>query len=210
MEVPLFLMPLIASSEVFNIRAHIQGPKPSLNDIEDSARQKKSEILACLNGIARQFKFDGENWRLQNWVDNAPPPLPNSKSITCRGSFDLIQVTDEMLGLVSTLQNNKDSDSNGPTAKQKIRAWIEFIQFQPPIQILCSVTASTGAVQPICSGTSACLTDECQCDGGPVLYCPGKLGGCIPFSQVCDGALCSQGWEWSCNVCRCEQLPPLT
>ena len=183
----LFLLPGLVSCEMFNIRAEIFMP-PDFS-------QAGLEVDATVKGFANQLKFDGENWTLVNWRSGDGF---GDNSTTCRGNLDLFKLA---------IQMNVRYMSG-----QKMAAWNEYImELLPSLEITFSLSVNElNPMQPRCSGTSTCLTDECQCDGGPVFYCPGKLGGCIPFSQLCDGALCSQGWEWSCNVCRCEQLPPLT
>eukprot|EP00116_Pleurobrachia_bachei_P000287 sb/3460549/ len=53
----------------------------------------------------------------------------------------------------------------------------------------------------VCSGVSACLTDECGCDdNSDVFYCPHGPG-CITFSQVCDSVADCQD---SLDECLCH------
>eukprot|EP00116_Pleurobrachia_bachei_P001024 sb/3461286/ len=113
-----------------------------------------------------------------------------NSSLTCRGNFDLIAVTTQMF------------QYNTPKTKIAVFAWIEFLQSHPSVEITCSISSfgfnQFDQVELRCSGDSACLTDECQCDGKPVFFCPGKLGGCIPFTQVCDGVANCEGGTDEC------------
>eukprot|EP00116_Pleurobrachia_bachei_P006465 sb/3466727/ len=177
------LLVSLASSEMFNIGADIS----MLLDYEYS----DNEDDACFSGVAKQLKFDGENWALLNWTgsdgDNTDGHGDNSLVTSCRGNFDVFQVAME-------------SDV-AYMSGQEIRAWNTFMQLlHQSIEITCSLSVRPlSQIEPLCSGTSACLTDECQCgDGKPVFYCPGKLGGCIPFSQVCDGVANCEGGTDEC------------
>ena len=114
----------------------------------------------------------------------------------CRGIFDLIQTIGKSLDRLPGQR-----DRNPPEAM--LQSLFQFLQFQSTIDIMCLIGDTieiAGQEDSLfrCSGHSACLTDECQCDGKPVFFCPGRFGGCIPFSQVCDGVANCEGGTDEC------------
>lgn len=42
-------------------------------------------------------------------------------------------------------------------------------------------------ISNVCNGYADCLTDECGCDDGKIIFKCATQSGCIPFEQVCDG-----------------------
>ena len=175
----LFLLSL-ASCEMFNIKADIEKPP----DYSDPARIFEED--ACVLGFLRQLKFNyGKTWKLLNWTGSISDG-PGDNSLTCRGNLDLVQVAGGFRYM----------------SEKQIRAWNKYImQLLPSLEITCSLIPLEPILQPLCTGISACLTDECQCGGKPVFYCPGKFGGCIPFSQLCDGVANCEG---GADECMCS------
>eukprot|EP00116_Pleurobrachia_bachei_P007189 sb/3467451/ len=150
------------------------------------------EKVACLNGVVNQLSYnsgpDGNiTWKFANFT--AVTPF-NGNFVECRSVFDLIQFVD-----------NKFLPGEREPSDGMLKELYTFLEGHSTIGITCVIGGTDPDETNIkCTRTSACLTDECQCKygGKPMFYCPGHLGGCIPFSQVCDGVANCEGGTDEC------------
>ena len=153
------------------------------------------EKSKCINGVVDQLRYSsgsGDNlnytWNFSNFTGQTPF---GGNFIECRGIFDLIQT------IGKTLERRLPGQRKPPEAM--FPSLFQFLQSQSTIDLTCVIGDRIQEDSLFkCSGHSACLTDECECNEKPVFFCPGRPSGCIPFSQVCDGVANCEGGTDEC------------